>query len=143
MGHHVDVVRKRCRFDEGCDRWPSFAEASSSTPLYCRAHKADGHVDVRHKRCEAPGCVRQPIYGSVEEMTPRWCLDHKLASHVDVKHRRRKNAAALDQAPQAEATVLSSGGVPVLAPSVVAPQEKKKPTRRKAVRLPPATVNLP
>ena len=49
---------------------------------FCKPHKKEGHVDVKHKLCEADGCEKVAHYGSEAEDLVRFCKPHSSDGDV-------------------------------------------------------------
>jgi len=65
---------------------PSF-NTEGKRGLFCRQHKKDGMVDVKHERCEHMECMKRAFFGT-EGGKGRFCVQHKEKDMVDVKHKR-------------------------------------------------------
>jgi len=80
----VDVVTKKCGFDDECSTKPYFNIIGSKSGLYCYKHKTEGMVDVLTKKCEFNGCTIQPIFNIPGSKRGKYCVKHKTAGMVDV-----------------------------------------------------------
>lgn len=67
-----------------CSKHASFNMEDLSRPIYCKAHKLSGMVNVRSKTCEAKDCSTRPGYNLPGQSVGRFCVKHKLPSMVDV-----------------------------------------------------------
>ena len=54
------VVRRNCAYED-CMKYPTFGFHSKDSELFCKDHKKDGMVDVRHTRCKTPMCDTRPV----------------------------------------------------------------------------------
>ncbi len=41
---------------------PNFNFPGEKGGIFCAQHKADGMVDIKHKRCVEPGCSKRPSF---------------------------------------------------------------------------------
>ena len=53
---------RRCE-EEGCASQPAFNVEGEARGRFCKVHKREGMVDVKHRRCEEEGCASRPSYG--------------------------------------------------------------------------------
>ena len=84
LASHSNLRSKQCRA-EGCAKQPYFGDPATRVPLWCHAHKAPGHEDVKNRRCYHPhGCTRHPIYGDPVAGVPVYCFLHKAPAHVSL-----------------------------------------------------------
>ncbi len=70
-----------------CTTRPSYNIEGSTVPLFCREHKSDDMVDVRHKMCAHPDCTTIPSYNIKGSTVPLFCREHKSDDMVDVKNK--------------------------------------------------------
>ncbi|CAN0540710.1 unnamed protein product, partial [Ectocarpus sp. 12 AP-2014] len=77
---------------------PTFAFPGEK-PRFCSKHKAEGHVNVRHKLCRHPQCKLVPTYGMRGTRVPVACLEHSEGEMVDLKRERMRMAQARKKAP--------------------------------------------
>lgn len=53
-------ARLICAYDD-CMKQPTFGFQTKHKELFCKDHKKDGMVDVRHTRCKTPMCDTRPV----------------------------------------------------------------------------------
>lgn len=41
---------------------PNFNFPGEKGGIFCAQHKAEGMVDIKHKRCVEPGCSKRPSF---------------------------------------------------------------------------------
>jgi hypothetical protein len=72
--HKADGMcgRYTCRTD-GCTVSASYATPGETTPVYCAAHRPEGMVNIRMRRCQYPGCQTSRSFGTT---TPVVCKEH-------------------------------------------------------------------
>eukprot|EP00282_Hemiselmis_andersenii_P035677 CAMPEP_0169436674 /NCGR_PEP_ID=MMETSP1042-20121227/5720_1 /TAXON_ID=464988 /ORGANISM="Hemiselmis andersenii, Strain CCMP1180" /LENGTH=146 /DNA_ID=CAMNT_0009547395 /DNA_START=134 /DNA_END=571 /DNA_ORIENTATION=+ len=121
MEGYIDLANARC-VHSGCQKHPVFGEAEGTRAIFCREHKGERHVDVRHKKCSyAGGCDILASYGeSTEQSTgaPQFCKQHKSPSHVYLHRRRRSTPGSSSPAPSASSAPESPGPcAPSLSPA--------------------------
>jgi hypothetical protein len=70
-------------------RMPNFNFPGEKGGVYCSAHKLEGMIDIKHKRCLAPNCNKRPSFNYTGEMRALYCGPHKLEGMVNVDQERR------------------------------------------------------
>ena len=89
----IDVVHKRCNFDGGCTKHPTFGLIGGlqKDAVRCKDHALPGQIDLQHKRCSFEGgCTKVPSFGLVggSAKDAVRCKDHALPGHIDIVHKR-------------------------------------------------------
>jgi hypothetical protein len=62
---------------------PCYNVSGATTAVFCKDHKDDDMIDVKHDRCSYNGCETSPSY-NVEGGKPLFCVDHKSPEMIDV-----------------------------------------------------------
>lgn len=55
----VDLLGGRCQYAEGCDKWAMYG--NTTQPRFCRQHRADGQVMMRHRFAASPFSDESPL----------------------------------------------------------------------------------
>jgi len=71
--------------EKDCKKIPNFNKEGETTPIYCSAHKKEGMVDVKTKKCLE--CKKIPNFNKEGETTPIYCLAHKTEGMVNVRRK--------------------------------------------------------
>ncbi len=77
---------KLCNF-EGCKTQPIYNFEGKSGGKFCKEHKLDGMIDVKHKTCNFEGCKTRPNFNFAGETKGKFCNKHKLDRMIDVKNK--------------------------------------------------------
>ena len=56
--------------------------------IYCKSHKQDNMIDVKHKNCIKEGCNIRPNYNLASETKPIYCFEHKTENMIDIINKR-------------------------------------------------------
>ena len=78
----------RCKFKGGCKKRAIYNTPGESKLLYCKYHKIDGMVNVKHKKCKSEGCDKIPNFNIPGASKGLYCKDHKEAGMENVKNKR-------------------------------------------------------
>ena len=68
---------------EGCYLYSSF-NLPNEKAKYCKEHRSDNMVDVRHKKCGIDGCIKKPNFNERGTKIGIRCEKHKLPTMVNV-----------------------------------------------------------
>ena len=71
-----------------CNKRANYNHINEKKALYCKEHKLDDMVDIKHKRCKNPDCNKIPSYNYSNETKPLYCKEHKLIDMIDVRHKK-------------------------------------------------------
>ena len=82
---------RRCKFEGGCNKQPTYNEPEETKPLYCKDHKKEGMICVVNKKCMTQGCDSNSIYNKKGETKPLYCKEHKEDDMIDVVSKRCKS----------------------------------------------------
>jgi hypothetical protein len=74
---------RKC-IEENCKKQSSYNNIGEKTALYCKEHKKDGMIDVKHKTCIEENCKTRPSYNNIGEKTGLYCKQHKKDGMIDV-----------------------------------------------------------
>ena len=47
---------------ENCMKIPAFNFINETTALFCRGHKKETMIDIKHKRCIHENCMTRPTF---------------------------------------------------------------------------------
>ena len=76
--------------EKDCNTRPIYNYEGEKQALYCKTHKLDGMIDVKHKTCKEKDCNTQPIYNYEREKQALYCKTHKLDGMINVKSKTCK-----------------------------------------------------
>ena len=94
-----------CNHVGGCKKIPTFNIEGEKIGLYCKKHKKDGMVDVKHKTCKDVGCKTRPNYNIEGEKVGLYCATHKKDGMVDVKHKTCNHVGGCKKQPDRKSVV--------------------------------------
>ena len=69
---------------KNCPKRPSYNIPSNKKPLYCKDHKRDNMINVKHKKCIHKNCPLIASFNLPTEKTPLYCGDHKKPSMINL-----------------------------------------------------------
>ena len=52
--------------------------------LYCKLHKKENMIDLKHKKCIKPNCKKRPTYNLINEKKAIYCNEHKLNNMINI-----------------------------------------------------------
>ena len=78
----------RCKFKGGCKKRAIYNTPGESKLLYCKYHKIDGMVNVKHKKCKSEGCDKIPNFNIPGASKGLYCKEHKKDDMIDVVSKR-------------------------------------------------------
>ncbi|CAN0314141.1 unnamed protein product [Ectocarpus sp. 8 AP-2014] len=114
----ANLKDRRCE-QHLCTIQPTFAFPGEK-PRFCSKHKAEGHVNVRHKLCRHPQCKLVPTYGMRGTRVPVACLEHSEGEMVDLKRERMRMAQERKKAPTETAAAAGARTMEALVPGAEA-----------------------
>jgi hypothetical protein len=68
--------QKRCSFN-----------FKGKSAIYCKEHKKEGMIDVKHKTCDENNCNKRPHFNFKGEKQGIYCFEHKKKEMIDVSHK--------------------------------------------------------
>lgn len=84
--HHksgmINVIEKRCSYDNCQIIRPCFNYPSESNGVYCNQHKLEGMENLTSYRCKE--CQKLPRYGYPNEKVSTHCAEHKLQNMINL-----------------------------------------------------------
>ncbi len=75
-------------FEINCNIRAYFNYKNEKIPIYCKTHKKDDMVDIKHKKCIEENCDIRPIFNYENEKTAIYCSKHKKDDMIDIKHKK-------------------------------------------------------
>jgi hypothetical protein len=84
------LVCRLCK-QGNCRTRPTYNYEGEKMGAFCDAHKLEGMINVRDKKCIHEGCKTLPSYNFEGETKALYCFFHKSHNMIDVKHRRCKH----------------------------------------------------
>jgi hypothetical protein len=57
---------------------------------FCKEHKSNEMVNVKHKKCKFPGCTTTPYFNYENLKSGLYCAEHKLENMINIKSPRCK-----------------------------------------------------
>ena len=100
----INVCKRRCSYNDSCDKKPLFNFIGLKKRLYCSDHKLEGMIDLtttnkialtsftNHEqdtfaklKCEFEGCEKMPSFNFLGTTMSRFCRAHKLEGMINVR----------------------------------------------------------
>lgn len=95
LGLTTAPTYRRC---QSCCKFAVFGQQGGRARS-CAVHRANGDVDVAHRKCSHKGCPKIPTYGKVGEKSPTRCKTHMLAGYVSIGKRMCQHPEGCEKWP--------------------------------------------
>ena len=63
---------------------PNFNKPGETIGIFCKEHKEEDMIDIKHKRCAREGCTKWPGFNVPGEKAGKFCKKHKLDGMTSV-----------------------------------------------------------
>ncbi len=73
---------------ENCNIQPIFNYKNEKKAIYCKIHKLENMIDIKHKKCLEKDCIIRPNYNYDIEKKAIYCNIHKLENMIDIISRK-------------------------------------------------------
>jgi len=72
---------------KGCTKTASFNYDGEKKSLYCKFHRLEGMINIRHEKCQYEGCKTVPSFNHESETKRLFCFEHKLDGMINITNK--------------------------------------------------------
>ena len=86
-----------CCKEKDCNKIPHYNFPNTNKGVYCKEHKLESMIDVKHEVCKEKNCNIRPCFNYEDKKSGIYCKEHKLDNMFDVTNKSCKEKNCLIQ----------------------------------------------